>query len=63
MGLCLNSLGNHKVDYQVNQETNEVVIRIVDESGKVIRQIPGEEFLKLTSRIAEFNQQFLDESA
>jgi uncharacterized FlaG/YvyC family protein len=58
------SLDNHKVDYQVDQETNEVVIRIVDsESGEVIRQIPGEEFLRLTSRIAEFNQKILDESA
>ena len=59
----LNSLDNNKIDYQVNRETNEVVIRVVDsESGEVIRQIPGEEFLRLTSRIAEFNQKFLDES-
>ncbi|MEK9629234.1 MAG: flagellar protein FlaG [Nitrospinota bacterium] len=59
----INSLDNNKIDYQVNQETNEVVIRIVDsESGEVIRQIPGEEFLRLTSRIAEFNQKFLDQS-
>jgi flagellar protein FlaG len=60
----LNSLDNHKVNYQVNQETDELVIRIVDaESGEVVRQIPGEEFLRLTSRVAEFNQKILDESA
>ena len=52
----LNSLDNHKVSYMVNQEKDELVIRIVDkESSKVIRQIPGEEFLRLTSRMAEFN--------
>lgn len=53
---------NHKVDYQINQETHDVVIRVVDsESGEVVRQIPGEDFVKLTQRIAEFNQGFLDE--
>ena len=52
----LNSLDNHKVSYMLNQEKDELVIRIVDkESGEVVRQIPGEEFLRLTSRIAEFN--------
>ena len=52
----LNSLDNHKVSYMVNQEKDELVVRIVDkESGEVVRQIPGEEFLRLTSRIAEFN--------
>jgi flagellar protein FlaG len=52
----LNSLDNNKVSYMVNQEKDELVIRIVDkESGEVVRQIPGEEFLRLTSRIAEFN--------
>jgi flagellar protein FlaG len=60
----LNSLDNHKVNYQVNQETDELVIRIVDkESGEVVQQIPGEDFLRLTSRVAEFNQKILDESA
>lgn len=59
----ISSLDKNRIDYQVNRETNEVVIRVVDkESGEVIRQIPGEEFLRLTSRIAEFNQKFLDES-
>ncbi len=54
---------DHKVDYEINQETHEVVIRVVDrESGEVVRQIPGEEFLKLTQRIADFNQKYLDET-
>jgi uncharacterized FlaG/YvyC family protein len=53
---------DHKVDYKVDQKTHEVVIRVLDrESGKVIRQIPGEEFLKLTQRIADFNEKHLDQ--
>mgnify|MGYP003962324991 CR=1 FL=1 len=52
------------MSYMVNQEKDELVIRIVDkESGEVVRQIPGEEFLRLTSRITKFNNKFLDESA
>jgi uncharacterized FlaG/YvyC family protein len=52
----LNSLDNHKVSYMINQEKDELVIGIVDkESSEVVRQIPGEEFRRLTSRIAEFN--------
>jgi uncharacterized FlaG/YvyC family protein len=40
-----------------------VVIRVVDrETGEVVRQIPGEDFLKLTRRIADFNQKHLDET-
>ena len=56
-------LNKNKIDYQVNLETNELVIRVLDsESGEVIRQIPGEEFLRLTSRITDFNQKILNES-
>ena len=54
---------NHKVDYQVNQETHDVVIRVVDsESGEVIKQIPGKDFIKLAQRIAKFNQKISDET-
>ena len=39
---------NYKVNYKIDQETHEVVIRVVDsESGEVIKQIPGEDFVKL----------------
>ncbi len=56
-------LADHKVDYKINPETHEVVIRVVDrESGEVVRQIPGEDFLRLAQRIAEFNQKYLDET-
>jgi uncharacterized FlaG/YvyC family protein len=53
----------HKVDYEIDQETHEVVIRVVDsETGEVVRQIPGEDFVKLAQRIAEFNRKFLDQT-
>ena len=59
----IKTLGNNKIDYLVDHETNEVVIRIVDnESGEVIRQIPGEEFLRFANRISEFSQKYLDET-
>tara|TARA_Y100001960_G_scaffold296293_1_gene341615 strand:+ start:85 stop:441 length:357 start_codon:yes stop_codon:yes gene_type:complete len=59
----MQTLGNNKIDYLVDHETNEVVIRIVDnESGEVIRQIPGEEFLRFANRISNFNQKYLDET-
>ena len=58
-----NTLGNNKIDYLVDHETNEVVIRIVDkESGEVIRQIPGEEFLRFANRISDLNQKYLDKT-
>ena len=54
---------NYKVDYKIDPETHEVVIRVVDsESGEVIKQIPGEDFVKLAQRIAEFNRKFLDQT-
>ena len=59
----LNSLGKHKVDYQINQETGEVIIRILDtESDEVVQQIPGEDTLRLFSRITDFNKKIIDES-
>lgn len=32
---------DHKVDYEINQETHEVIIRIMAlETGEIVRQIP-----------------------
>ena len=53
----------HRVDYKIDQETQEVIIRVVDiESGEVIKQIPGEDIVKLVQRIAEYNKNFLDQT-
>jgi uncharacterized FlaG/YvyC family protein len=59
----LGFLDKHKVDYQINQETDEVIIRILDtESDEVVQQISGEETLRLFSRITDFNKKIIDES-
>ena len=61
--LDLSSLDKHKVDYQINQETDEVTIRILDtESDEVVQEILGEETLRLFSRITDFNKKIIDES-
>ena len=53
---------NRKVDYHI-EENNEVVVKIRDgETGKIIRQIPEEEFLRLTNRISDFNKSILDQT-
>ena len=59
----LNYLGKNKVDYQINQETDEVIFRILDtESDEVVQEILGEETLRLFSRITGFNKKIIDES-
>lgn len=55
---------NRKVDYKISQVNDEMVIRIVDsESGEVVRQIPGKDFIRLTQRISEFNKKILNKEA
>ncbi len=54
---------NRKVDYHIEQDSNELVIKIRDEeTGKMIKQIPEEEFLRLTNRISDFNKSILDQT-
>ena len=54
---------NRKVDYHIEQGSNELVIKIRDKkTGEVIKQIPEEEFLRLTNRIFDFNTSILDET-
>ena len=54
---------NRKVDYHIEQDSNELVIKIRDgETGEVIRQIPEEEFLRLSNRISVFNKGILDQT-
>ena len=54
---------NRKVDYHIEQDNNELVIKIRDEeTGKIIKQTPEEEFLPSTNRIFDFNTSILDET-
>jgi len=54
---------NRKVDYHIEEDSNEVVVKIRDgETGEIIRQIPEEEFLRLTNRISDFNKSILDQT-
>ena len=54
---------NRKIDYHIEQDSNELVIKIRDgETGEVIRQIPEEEFLRLSNRISIFNKGILDQT-
>jgi uncharacterized FlaG/YvyC family protein len=59
----VNLPGNHNVEYEINQESNEVIIRIVNsETGEVIRKIPGEEFVKFRQLAESVNHKYVDET-
>ena len=52
-----------KVDYHIEQDSNELVIKIRDkQTGEIIKQIPEDEFLRLTNRISDFNKSILDKT-
>ena len=54
---------NRTVDYHIEQDSNELVIKIRDkETGEIIKQIPEEELLRLTNRISDFNKTILDQT-
>lgn len=49
--------------FHVDEESNQVVVQILDENNEVIRQIPPEELLDLSTRITRlegllFNREF-----
>ena len=55
------SLGRD-IKIQVNNETGDVSVKVIsEESGKVIREIPSEEMLKLAARIEELAGTFFDQ--
>ena len=52
---------NHKVVFDIDPKSKEVVIKLFNEAtGKEIRQIPAEDTLRLSQRISEFHEKFLD---
>ena len=55
---------NRKIDYQIHQDSNEIIIQVLDgETGEVIREIPQQDFVRLVNQISEFNKSILDETA
>ncbi|MBI3582826.1 MAG: flagellar protein FlaG [Nitrospinae bacterium] len=45
---------NHKLNFDVDQKTKQVVVKVIDgDTKKVIRQIPPEEIINLSQRMDE----------
>jgi flagellar protein FlaG len=55
---------NRSVQFRVDQASGEMVVSICDaETGEVIRQVPGEEALRIAERIEAQLSAVLDETA
>lgn len=55
---------NHQLNFRVDQATGEMVVTVTDaETGEVIRQVPGEEALRMAQRIEDSLSGLLDEKA
>ena len=53
-----------KIRVRIDPESKEVIIEVVNnKTGEKVLQIPGEEYLKLSQRIADFNDKHLDQTA
>jgi flagellar protein FlaG len=54
---------NHQLQFRVDQGSGKMVVTVTDgETGEVIRQVPGEEALKMAQRIEDMTG-LLDEEA
>ena len=55
---------NKSVQFRVDQATGEMIVTIRDDStGEVIRQVPGEDALRIAQRIEDQLSAMLDEKA
>ena len=55
---------NKSVQFRVDQATGEMIVTIRDDStGEVIRQVPGEDALRIAQRIEDQLSALLDEKA
>jgi flagellar protein FlaG len=53
---------NRRLDFRVDEETNRVVVKVVDTTtDKVIKEIPPEQLLQLAARIQEMIGILVDE--
>jgi len=54
---------NHNLNFRVDQGSGKMVVTVTDgETGEVIRQVPGEEALKMAQRIEDLTG-LIDEQA
>jgi flagellar protein FlaG len=54
---------NHNLNFRVDQGSGKMVVTVTDgETGEVIRQVPGEDALKMAQRIEDMTG-LLDETA
>ena len=52
-----------KIRVRIDPESKEVIIEVVNnKTGEKVLQIPGEEYLKLTQGISDFNDKHLDQT-
>ena len=52
-----------KIQIRIDPESKEVIIEVVNnKTGEKVLQIPGEEYLKLTQGIADFNDKHIDQT-
>ena len=52
-----------KIRVRIDPESKEVIIEVINnKTGEKVLQIPGEEYLKLTQRIADFNDKHIDQT-
>ena len=59
----LQSRGDMKIKFLLNEEGADVVVQIVDkESGEVIREIPPKEMRELAKRLEELRGVFVDQA-
>lgn len=55
---------NRDLNFSVDDSTGDVVVKVIDvESGKVIRQLPSEEALRLSERLEELRSLMLNTKA
>ena len=53
---------NHRIRLSVNEEINQVIIKVVDaRTDKVIKEIPAEEIQRMTAKIREMIGLLVDE--
>jgi len=46
-------LSNSYLQFSIHEETEKLVVKVIDENGEVIRQIPPEEMLEMLVRMEE----------